>query len=250
MLKSYLTNVWTDSAILNNQILKSLVKPQKKAKILDLGCGTGELIVERVTAINKPEIYAVEIDETHFKEIKKMGIKVIKTDIEKGLPYKNNYFDIISANQIIEHLVNVDLFMEEIYRVLKPHGYVILSTENLSSWHNLFALFLGWQAFSQHISTKKNIGNPLKLNLAVGGESYDCHIKIFTPRGLQELTQMNKLKIEKLYGAGYYPFRGILSRLLSKLDPTHSAFIGIKARKIKLPRTHARNFSRREIRGS
>ncbi len=232
MLKSYLTNVWTDSAILNNQILKSLIDSAKKAKILDLGCRTGELIIERVTAINKPEIYAVEIDQTHFKEIHKLGIKVIKTDIEKGLPYKNNYFDIISANQIIEHLVNVDYFMEEIYRVLKPNGYVLLSTENLSSWHNLFALLLGWQAFSQHISTKKNIGNPLKLNLEVGGKSYDCHIKIFTPRGLYELAQINNLKVEKRYGAGYYPLRGILSRLLSKLDPTHSAFIGIKARKI------------------
>ena len=231
MIKSYLKKVWTDSAILNNQILKSLVNPVKNAKVLDLGCGTGELIIERVSAVNKPEIYAVEIDRIHFKEIKKLGIKVIITDLEKGLPYKNNYFDIISANQIIEHLVNVDYFMEEIHRVLKPNGYVILSTENLSSWHNLFALFLGWQAFSQHISTKKNIGNPLKLNMAIGGKSHDCHIKIFTPRGLKELTQMNNLYVEKLYGAGYYPFRGILSKLLSSIDPTHSAFIGIKARK-------------------
>ena len=233
MIKSYLKNVWTDSALLNNQILKSLVDPVKKAKILDLGCGTGELIVERVTAVRKPEIYAVEIDPLHFKEIKKLGIKVTKADIEKGLPYKNNYFDIISANQIIEHLVNVDLFMEEVNRVLKPNGYVILSTENLSSWHNLFALFFGWQAFSQHISTKKNIGNPLKLNLAVDGKSYDCHIQIFTQRGLKELAQINNLKVEKSFGAGYYPFRGILSKLLSHIDPIHSAFIGIKARKIK-----------------
>src|SRR3989344_5522001 len=233
MIKSYLKKVWTDSAILNNQILKSLVNPVKNAKVLDLGCGTGELIIERVSAVNKPEIYAVDIDRIHFKEIKKLGIKVIITDLEKGLPYKNNYFDIISANQIIEHLVNVDYFMEEIHRVLKPNGYVILSTENLSSWHNLFALFLGWQAFSQHISTKKNIGNPLKLNLAIGGKSYDCHIQVFTQRGLKELAQMNNLKVEKSFGAGYYPFRGILSKLLSNIDPTHSAFIGIKARKIK-----------------
>jgi len=233
MFKSYLKNVWTDGALLNNQILKSLIDPAKKARILDLGSGTGELIIERVTAVRKPEIFAVEIDPIHFKETKKLGIKVIKADIEKGLPYKNNYFDIISANQIIEHLVNVDFFMEEIYRVLKPNGYVILSTENLSSWHNLFALFLGWQAFSQHISTKKNIGNPLKLNLAIGGKSYDCHIQVFTQRGLKELAQMNNLKVEKSFGAGYYPFRGILSKLLSNIDPTHSAFIGIKARKVK-----------------
>lgn len=233
MLKSYLTNVWTDSAILNNQILKSLIAPTQKAKILDIGVYRAELIIDRVKNIKKPEIFAVDLDSQAIASCKKMGIKAKKYNIEKGLPYKSNYFDIVSANQIIEHLVNIDLFFSEINRVLKPKGYLILSTENLSSWHNLFALLLGWQAFSQHISTKKNIGNPLKLNLEIGGDKHDCHLQIFTPRGLKELAKMYNLKVESHYGAGYYPFGGNLSKLLSKIDPTHSAFIGIKARKTR-----------------
>lgn len=231
MLKSYLTNVWRDGAKLNNQILKSLIEPQEKAKILDIGVYRAELIIERVKNIKKPEIYAIDMDDQAVNSCKKMGIKATKYNIEKGLPYNAKYFDIVSANQIIEHLVGIDLFISEIYRVLKPKGYLILSTENLSSWHNLFALLLGWQAFSQHISTKKNVGNPLKLNLELGN-LHDHHIKIFTPRGLKELAQMNHLKVEGQFGAGYYPFSGVLSKLLSKIDPIHSAFIGIKARKI------------------
>ncbi len=232
MLKSYLTNTWRDSAILNNQILKSLITPAKKAKILDIGVYRAELILDRVNNIKKPEIFAVDLDSQAISSCKKMGIKAKKYNIEKGLPYKTNYFDIVSANQIVEHLVDIDMFFSEINRVLKPNGYVILSTENLSSWHNLFALLLGWQAFSQHISTKKNVGNPLKLNLEIGGSKHDCHLQIFTPRGLCDLAQMYNLKVEKRFGAGYYPFRGILSKLLSRIDSTHSAFIGIKARKI------------------
>src|SRR3990167_7226649 len=129
MLKSLLLNTWTDSAILNNILLKSLINPANKVKVLDVGCGTGELIIERVAKINKPEIYAVEIDQKFFKEAKNKGIKVTKANIEKGFPYKDNFFDIVSANQIIEHVVYVDFFIEEIYRVLKPKGYLVLSTE-------------------------------------------------------------------------------------------------------------------------
>ena len=229
MLKSLLLNTWTDSAILNNILLKSLINPANKARVLDVGCGTGELIIERVAKINKPEIYAVEIDQKFFKEAKNKGIKVTNANIEKGFPYKDNFFDIVSANQIIEHVVDVDFFMEEIYRVLKPKGYLVLSTENLSSWHNIFALLLGWQAFSQHISLKKNIGNPLKLNINRSSKNYDSHIKIFTPKGLKELIELYHFKITNFYGAGYYPFRGKLSKILSGLDSTHCAFIGLKA---------------------
>jgi SAM-dependent methyltransferase len=232
MLKSYLTKVWTDSAILNNQILKSLVTPAKKAKILDIGVYRAELILDRVKNIKKPEIFAIDMDSQAIASCKKKDIKAKKYNIEKGLPYSSNSFDIVSANQIIEHVVNIDLFFSEINRVLKPKGYLILSTENLSSWHNLFALLLGWQAFSQHISTKSNIGNPLKLNLKVGGKNHDCHIQIFTPRGLNDLAQMYNLNVENKFGAGYYPFLGNFSKILSKIDKTHSAFIGIKARKI------------------
>jgi len=44
--------------------------------------------------------------------------------------------------------------MSEVYRVCKKMGYIIISTENLSSFDNLFALFLGYQAFSQNLAKK------------------------------------------------------------------------------------------------
>ena len=229
-LSNYQKKIWQSSASLNNNILISYVKPAKTARILDIGVFRGILAVERFKNIKNPHIHAVDIDDEAISSAKKLGIKTKKFNIEKGLPYKSNFFDIVSANQIIEHLVDVDLFMKEIYRVLKPKGYLILSTENLSSWHNLFALLMGWQAFSQHISHLKNIGNPLRILGNSIGEN--IHRQIFTPRGLTELTEIHRLKIEKSFGAGYYPFWGSLSKIFSKIDPTHCAFIGLKARKI------------------
>ncbi len=232
LLTAILIKIWADSAKLNNKILTSYIQKAPKAKILDIGVYRAELIIERVKNIKKPEIYAIDINAKTVATCKKMGIKTIKYNIEKGLPYKSNYFDIVSANQIIEHLVDIDLFVSEIYRVLKPKGYLVLSTENLSSWHNIFALLVGWQAFSQHMSYKKNIGNPIRLTHCHGKDLPGMHIKIFTPRGLKEIMELYGFKVKNTFGAGYYPFWGKISQILSKVNPTHCAFIGLKVQKL------------------
>ncbi len=232
LINSYFKKIWHDAAYSNNQILVSFIEPSNQAKILDIGVFRGELIIERVKNIKKPDIYAVDKDQKAVTSCQKLGIKAVKCDIEKGLPFKANFFEIVSANQIIEHLINIDLFIKEIHRVLKPGGFLLLATENLSSWHNIFALILGWQAFSQHLSVHKNLGNPIRM-LDSKDFDHDMHIKIFTLRGLKELVELYNLKVEKVYGAGYYPFPTPFSRLLSQLDPLHSPFIGLKARKYK-----------------
>lgn len=229
----YLKFIWTDSAKLNNKILAKLVEPKKEAKILDIGVYKGERIIERVKNIKSPKIYATDIDEKIVQNCRNLGIKAYRHDAETKLPFKSNFFDIVSANQIIEHLSNIDLFIEEIYRVLKPKGYLLISTENLSSWHNLFALLVGWQAFSQHLSYKRNVGNPLRLGSLENFDHGGMHVKIFTLKGLKELLELYKFRIEFVFGAGYYPAPPPISNYLAKLDPKHAAFIGIKARKTK-----------------
>ena len=230
VLEKYLIKLWHEAANYNNQTLTAIIDPAKKARILDIGPFRGDLILKRVKNIREAEIYAVDNDPEAIKSCKKLGIRVKQYNVEKGLPYKSNQFDIVSANQIIEHLTNIDLFVKEIHRVLKPNCYAVLSTENLSSWHNLIAMLLGWQAFSQQISTLKNIGNPLKFSQEQIIEN-DRHQTIFTLFGLKSLFELHGFIIEKSFGAGYYPLPNPFSEIFSKLDPNHSAFIGIKVRK-------------------
>ena len=230
LIKKYLINVWLDSSRLNNQILQKLIDPTHKSKILDIGCSHGKEVIKITKAVEKPQIWGIDIDNHAISLAKKLKIKTIKYNIENGLPLKSNFFDIVIANQIIEHILDVDRLIKEIKRVLKPSGYLLISTENLSSWHNLVALFLGWQAFSQHISYLKNIGNPQRLARYTNYDKSGMHIKIFTPRGLKELLELHGFEIEEFYGAGYYPFSSLVSEILSKIDRTHTAFIGAKAR--------------------
>lgn len=69
-------------------------------------------------------------------------------------------FDLVHANQVIEHLYETDLFIKEIYRILKKGGYAIISTPNLAGLHNIVSLILGKQPFPAHVSNEIVLGTP------------------------------------------------------------------------------------------
>lgn len=72
------------------------------------------------------------------------GLDLTKGDnLEKPFKVKSNFFDLCIALEIIEHLFDTDFFLQEIHRVLRPGGFLILSTPNLASLPNRFKLLLG-----------------------------------------------------------------------------------------------------------
>ena len=72
--------------------------------VLDLGCGTHKAKG------------AFGLDSRAFP-----GVDII-ADLEKALPLENDRFDVVFANQVIEHVVNLPGLMHEIHRILKPGG--------------------------------------------------------------------------------------------------------------------------------
>lgn len=232
LLTNYLFYIWQDAAAENNRILSSFVEPANDIKILDLGCSNGDIVLERIAGkINNPELYGIDIDTQAMKLARKRGIRVTFSDVEKRFPYADNTFHLISANQLIEHLNKTDQFLEEIFRVLKPGGYLLLSTENLSSWHNIAALAFGWHPFSLHASDINNVGNPLRLGKMQDVPLHTRHKRIFTLKSLVDVVKLHKFTVERWFGTGYYPLPPLLAHILSSIDPSHAAFIGLKARK-------------------
>ena len=234
LLNTYFLGIWSNAASINNRMLSSYVEPAKSVKVLDLGCGNGDIAKQRILGkIRSPKLYGIEIDQHVARAARKNGLQVLVRDVEKRLPYPNNTFDVVSANQLIEHLVNTDRFLQEIFRVLKPSGYLLLATENLASWHNIAALFMGWHPFSLHASDLINIGNPMRLGKTEDLPLHSRHKKVFTLRSLQDSLQLHGFVVQQVFGAGYYPLPPFLARIFCQIDTNHAAFIGLKARKIK-----------------
>lgn len=210
----------------NQNKIIDILNEKKNAVILDIGCNNGNLTVKAAKKINTTNIFGIEIDTKAAKKAKNKGIDVKICDINKKFPFKDNFFDVIISNQVIEHVENTDHFFSEIHRVLKPNGCAIISTQNLASLHNLFLLFLGMQPISLHIS-KIQVGNFLY------GTQTSGHIKCFTIPALNDLAKYHGFETEKSFGIGMYPFPYFLSRILTKIFKRYSVFIGVKIRKIK-----------------
>ncbi len=209
-----------------------------EAVFLDCGCDEGDFTLETARHIKAKIAYGMDVIKERYEKAEEKGIIVKAGDLNEPFPFGSRSVDVLHANQVIEHLWNLDNFTEEIYRVIKPGGYAIISTENLASWHNIFALLLGFQPFSStNITQVKLIGNPLALHASDKKGEGKLHLKPFahlillTYQGIKELFEAHNFKVENIIGAGYYPFPGGISNLFSRFDKRHAAFLTIKVRK-------------------
>jgi SAM-dependent methyltransferase len=116
--------------------------------------------------------------------------------------------------------------MREVRRVLRPDGLACISTNNLSSWHNVISLGLGMQPMPVHVSDEIIVGNPLNPEHRWGHrDAGRTHLRLFTARALTELATYHGLALERLRTVGYYPLPPLPARLAARLDPLHGAFI-------------------------
>ena len=199
--------------------------------LLGLGCSYRELTCRVGEHITAQRIMAIDLED-NLSPASRERIQLMRSDIDLPFPLPDETVDVVSADQIIEHLDNPDNFFTELHRVLKPGGYAVVCTENLSAFHNLASLLLGFQAFSQNISTEANLGNPFSLHYRkLGGSGCGRHHTIFTLKGLRDMTKYHGFRVEKVRGIGYFPL--FISRLLERIDPVHAYFIAIKISKIK-----------------
>jgi ubiquinone/menaquinone biosynthesis C-methylase UbiE len=229
MFKKYLEYLYKRTVELNEKNIISQLEINPEAKYLDLGCNDGLETIKRARVIQPKDIYGIEIIRKQAKKAEKRDINVWIGDLNKKWEYPNNYFDVITANQVIEHVSDIDHFITEIKRVLKKGGYAIISTENGSSWHNIFASIMGWQIFSlTNICFKQGgIGNPLGLHRSgkiSRSISSLTHKTIFNYCGLKETLEVYDFRVVSYLGSGYHPF----FPNLGKFDARHAHYLSIK----------------------
>ena len=104
------------------------------SKILDFGCGSGGIALQmaRAGAI----VTAVDIDETKLEILKTAARRErLSVQIEKTIPEVE--YDAVLMVDVIEHITDPQICMQQIINVLKPGGYIYLSTPNKYAFLNL-----------------------------------------------------------------------------------------------------------------
>ena len=212
---------------LNRRAVLAALEPRPGCALLDIGPHRGEFTARVAERLRAGSVAGVELIADHIPEARARGIDVVQADVDAdGLPFAEASFDVVHANQVIEHVRRTDRFMSEIRRVLVPGGVAVVSTNNIASWHNIFSLVLGYQPMPQHVSDEVILGNPLNpLHGDLHEDLGRSHLRLFTARALAELAAHHGLEPVEVGASGYYPLTGAPARLAARRDPRHAAFL-------------------------
>jgi SAM-dependent methyltransferase len=222
----YLTRVFRSTEAENRRTILEALPRARGGDLLDLGTHDGGFTLRVAEQVGARRAFGVELIPEHASVARARGIDVVHADLGEGLPFDSGRFEVVHANQVIEHLRETDRFLAEIRRVLAPDGVACISTNNLASWHNVVSLALGFQPPPMHVSDEVIVGNP--LDPARGQPHADrgqTHLRLFTARALSDLCDYHGLRRLELRTAGYYPLPPKLGRIALRLDPRHGAFL-------------------------
>ncbi len=110
----------------------------KKGKLLDVGCALGDFLIE-AKARGWKEIEGLEISRYAADFARQRGLKVSEEKLDDNL-YRPNIFDVVTYQDVIEHVTDPMQELGKIYRILKPGGILFFVTPDIGG---LWAKLLG-----------------------------------------------------------------------------------------------------------
>jgi SAM-dependent methyltransferase len=217
--------LYASTAEANRRAIMEHMPPARGGVFLDVGCASGIETMRVAAHVGAGRILGLELGDDFVTAARERGVEVEKADLGEPWPLEDASIDVLHANQVVEHLPRTDVFFSEIRRVLRPGGYAIVSTNNLSSWHNIAALTLGLQPLPAHVSDRFEVGNPAALPHDDYGEGVHRHLRLFTARALAELAERHGLRVEVRAVSGFYPFGPRVARTLARAMPLYAAYL-------------------------
>jgi methionine biosynthesis protein MetW len=113
------------------ELIAELVPPG--ARVLDLGCGRGELLA-LLRDRRGCSGYGIEIDDANVLACEQRGVNVIQLNLEEGLAlFEDQSFDVVLQLDTLQHLRNTETMLRETARIGRTG---IVSFPNFAHWPN------------------------------------------------------------------------------------------------------------------
>ncbi len=128
-------------------IIAELIHPN--ARVLDLGCGEGELLAHLQTQ-KKVNGYGLDVDPEHIRICLDKGVNVIEQDLDAGLAnFADDSFDMVVMTETLQSVRAPDSLLREMLRIGEE---CIITFPNFGHWRcRLQLAFLGRMPVAKHI---------------------------------------------------------------------------------------------------
>ena len=112
-------------------------------KALDLGSGTGfyaDLLRKRCA-----DVTTADVDSEAMRICNEKGYRAVFCNCDQPpLPFESDTFDFVNVLDLLEHLNQPCLLIDEVRRILKLGGYALISTQNRNSVEGFKGRLLAW----------------------------------------------------------------------------------------------------------
>ncbi|MGI5460865.1 class I SAM-dependent methyltransferase [Streptomyces sp. CA-249302] len=180
---------------------------QGAGTVIDVGCGDGTAAATAAPLLAGHRVIGVDWSQDALRRARARLPYVVRGELTGGgLPLRTGCADAVLFSEVIEHLVDPDAALDELRRVLRPGGHLMLSTPNLAAWYNRALLLAGVQPVFSEVSLRAIHGRP--------GTEVVGHLRLYTARALREFVTAAGFEVVAVKGA---PFHGV-PRALRPLD--------------------------------
>ena len=206
-------------------------------RILDLGCGDGTNLFEvcdRCSHYSNLNWYGLDLDgaaiqsaserSRYRRETRQFDPPYFITGDISGLPFNDNTFDLVLCTEVMEHIDNPGSAITELARIIKPEGFVLITTPNPRNLpeeigYLIDRLTFGWFK-RRYWAGQDDITAPrLSANVGFGHVSvhpYHVWREWFHHAGFY---LVKKIRGPMIFGSPFFDRHRMLTGLIIFLDP-------------------------------
>ena len=180
----------------SNRFYALLIKKfgPEDGRILEVGCGLGHMLD---WLLKDHKVFGIDVNEWALEQADERlpDGEFLKVDAHDLSIFPDDYFSVVAAKHVVEHLTDPGKAIGEMGRVLKPGGMLLLSTPNMDS--------------------------PMRERKGEEWVGYQdsTHISLRSPDEWLSILEENKLKATKLFSDGFWdpPYVKFIPSFIQKL---------------------------------
>jgi SAM-dependent methyltransferase len=172
--------------------LVELLGQRTAGRLLDIPAGTGPL---------RQEVLRLGYDVVAVDLFPKAGFAGVQADACQPFPFVDESFDVVVSMEGIEHFENQTAFLRECARVLRPGGWLLLTTPNILHLNARLAGFLTGQRLLQ----QGFVNEFATLRGRAGGRTYHGHAFLIDVFRLRYLLRIARMQLREVRASRFSP---------------------------------------------